>query len=54
MIARIWHGKTKAEHTDEYLKYVEDTGIKDYRNVKGNQSAQILRRIENDVCDFGR
>jgi heme-degrading monooxygenase HmoA len=51
-ITRIWHGMTKAEYAEEYLKYVEQTGIKDYRNVKGNLSAKILRRIEGDICHF--
>ncbi|HRX28663.1 MAG TPA: hypothetical protein P5235_04710 [Saprospiraceae bacterium] len=51
-ITRIWHGITKAEHADEYLKYIEATGLTDYRNVKGNLSAKILRRIEDDICHF--
>ncbi len=49
MITRIWHGITKAEDADSYLKYIEDTGIKDYKNIKGNLSAKILRRVENDI-----
>ncbi len=48
----MWHGKIKAEHADEYLKYVEDTGMKDYRNIKGNLSSKLLRRLEGDVCHF--
>ncbi|HLA53776.1 MAG TPA: hypothetical protein VK618_10740 [Flavitalea sp.] len=52
MITRIWHGITKAHHADEYLQYVEDTGMKDYRDVKGNLSAKLLRRIDGDVCHF--
>jgi len=52
MITRIWHGMTKAHHADEYLQYVEDTGMKDYRDVKGNLSAKLLRRIDGDVCHF--
>ena len=51
-ITRIWHGITKAEHADEYLKFVEDSGMKEYRAVKGNLSAKILRRIEEEVCHF--
>ena len=51
-ITRIWHGTTKAEHADEYLKYVEETGRKEYRMVKGNLSAKLLRRIEGSVCHF--
>ena len=51
-ITRIWHGMTKAKYADEYLKYVEDTGMKEYRIVKGNISAKLLRRIEGDLCHF--
>ena len=52
MITRMWHGKTKAEHSDEYLNYVEETGIKDYKAIEGNISAKILRRIEGNICHF--
>ena len=51
-ITRIWHGKTKAEHADVYLKYVQDTGLSDYQAVVGNLSAKILRRVEGDICHF--
>ena len=51
-ITRIWHGMTKAKYADEYLKYVEDTGMKEYRIIKGNISAKLLRRIEGDLCHF--
>lgn len=51
-ITRIWHGITKAEHADEYLKYVEHTGMKEYRTIKGNISAKLLRRIEGNQCHF--
>ena len=51
-ITRIWHGKVKAEHADEYLRYVEETGIADYRKVKGNLSVKILRRIDGNTCHF--
>ena len=51
-ITRIWHGMTKAEYADEYLKYVENTGMKEYKMVKGIISAKLLRRIEGDLCHF--
>ena len=51
-ITRIWHGRTKAEHAQEYLEFIEKTGIKDYRKTAGNISAKILRRIEGDICHF--
>ncbi|MCK9208145.1 MAG: hypothetical protein M0P66_13625 [Salinivirgaceae bacterium] len=52
MITRIWHGITKTEDAEMYLKYIEDTGIADYKKIKGNLSAKILRRIENNICHF--
>ena len=51
-ITRIWHGTTKAEHADEYLNYVEATGMKEYRQVKGNLSAKLLRRVDGNICHF--
>ena len=52
MIKRIWHGRTKTEHADEYLKLVEQTGVPDYKSTPGNLSVEIWRRIERDVCHF--
>lgn len=52
MITRIWHGTTRAEDADKYLRYIEETGIAAYRSTKGNLSAKILRRIEDGVCHF--
>jgi len=52
MITRIWHGRTKAEHADEYLKFLEETGVPDYKSVPGNLSVEIWRRIEGDACHF--
>jgi hypothetical protein len=52
VITRIWHGKTLTEHSDQYLKYIQETGIRDYLKSPGNLSAKILRRIEGNVCHF--
>jgi len=52
MITRIWNGKTKKEYADEYLEYLQETGIQDYRSVSGNISAKILRKIDEDICHF--
>ena len=43
---------TKSEHAEKYLNYVERTGLSDYRNVDGNLSAKILRRIDGAICHF--
>lgn len=52
IITRIWHGVTKSEFADEYLKYLIETGVEDYKKTKGNLSVEILRRIEDDKCHF--
>jgi heme-degrading monooxygenase HmoA len=51
-ITRIWHGVTKAEDSEVYLQYLQETGIADYKNTGGNLGVQILRRVENDKCHF--
>lgn len=51
-ITRIWHGMTRAEHGEEYLEYLIETGIQDYKKTEGNLGVEILRRIEKDVCHF--
>lgn len=48
----MWHGKTKIENADEYLHYIESTGIKDYKSISGNLSVEIWRRKENNICHF--
>ena len=52
MIARIWHGTTEAAKANDYLEYLNGTGIPDYRNTKGNLGAYVLRRIESDRAHF--
>ncbi|KAB2879674.1 antibiotic biosynthesis monooxygenase [bacterium] len=52
VITRIWHGKTKAEHAEEYLEFVVKTGVRDYKKTPGNLSVQILRRIDGAECHF--
>ncbi len=52
MIARLWHGVTKAEDADVYFEYLKRTGLSDYRSVKGNMGVQVLRRIEGDKAHF--
>ena len=52
MIARIWHGKTKANDADAYLDYLFKSGIPAYRATIGNKGAWVLRRIDNDVAHF--
>src|SRR5215472_14182987 len=50
MIARIWHGRTKASDAKVYTEYLYQSGIPDYRRTPGNRGAWILKRIEGDDC----
>ena len=52
MIARIWHGATPAAKSDEYLEYLNRTGVPDYRTTEGNRAVYVLRRIEEDRAHF--
>lgn len=52
MIARIWRGVTRAEQADEYLEYLEATGLRDYRATPGFQGVQVLRRIDAGRAEF--
>ena len=52
MIARIWHGVTPAAKSDEYLEFLNRTGVPDYRTTEGNRAVYVLRRIEDDLAHF--
>jgi heme-degrading monooxygenase HmoA len=52
MIARMWHGATPREKADEYVEYVQQTGIKDLRATPGNQGVYFFRRLNGDRADF--
>jgi heme-degrading monooxygenase HmoA len=52
MIARIWHGVTVSAKAEEYLEYLNETGIRDYQATEGNQGVYVLRRIEAKRAHF--
>lgn len=52
MIARTWHGITDALKADEYLDYLNKTGVPEYRATQGNLGVYVLRRIEGDKAHF--
>jgi len=52
MIARTWHGMTDASRADEYLDYLNKTGVPEYRATQGNLGVYVLRRIEGNVAHF--
>ena len=52
MIARIWHGVTASAKAEEYVEYLNETGVRDYRATEGNQGVFVLRRIEANRAHF--
>ena len=52
MIARAWHGTTPKSMADEYLRYIQETGVKDCRATEGNRGVFVLRRIESEEAHF--
>ena len=52
MIARLWHGAVPASKADAYMRYLEKTGLPDYRATPGNRGVSVLRRVEGNVAHF--
>ena len=52
MIARIWHGVTLAAKADEYLEFLNISGVPDYQHTPGNRGVYVLRRLEGDRAHF--
>jgi heme-degrading monooxygenase HmoA len=52
VIARIWHGVTAAAKSEEYLDYLNETGVPDYRATEGNRGVYVMRRVEGDRAHF--
>jgi heme-degrading monooxygenase HmoA len=47
-ILREWRGKLRRHLTDEYVAYMRDTGLADYRATPGNLGALIAVRDLDD------
>jgi heme-degrading monooxygenase HmoA len=52
MIARLWHGAVPAARGEDYLRYLERTGLPDYRATAGNRGVYVLRRQEQGLEHF--
>ena len=42
MIVRIWRGRIPKARLEEYVAYMEETGLKEYTATPGNQGAWML------------
>lgn len=52
MIARVWRGITLKEKADDYLAYLQVTGLKDYAATPGNRGVTVLRREQGEHCEI--
>jgi heme-degrading monooxygenase HmoA len=52
VIARTWRGWTRSEDAEEYVAYLEQTGMRAYRATPGNRGAWILRNDDGDRTEF--
>ena len=47
-IVRMWRGVVSTGNRDDYLDYIEHTGMREYRRTPGNQDAWMLSRDLGD------
>lgn len=52
MIARVWHGVVPSNKSDEYVEYLNQTGVPDLRATPGNREVKVHRRKEGDRVHF--
>lgn len=52
MIARIWHGITPKSKADEYVEFLNRTGVPDYQATEGNLGVHVLCRVEGEQAHF--
>ncbi|MGZ4147472.1 MAG: antibiotic biosynthesis monooxygenase family protein [Actinomycetota bacterium] len=53
MIARMWRGWTAADREDEYVDYLNRTGVRDLRATAGNRGVYVLHRpVEDERAEF--
>ena len=52
MIARTWRGATRAEDGEAYVRYLQETGFRAFRETPGNLGALGLRRVVDGKAEF--
>ncbi len=52
MIARIWHGRTRAEDYEAYTEFLKERAIPDYRETEGFIRLIFLRALKGDEAHF--
>jgi len=52
MIARVWHGATLEDKAEEFLEYVNRTGVPGLSSTPGNLGVMVFRRPEEGIVHF--
>jgi len=52
MIMRQWRGRVPREKTEDYLTYLQATGLEEYRNTPGNLGAFVTTRAHGKATEF--
>jgi len=52
MVARVWHGRTPADKTDEYRQYLFEAGVKKIAILPGNRGVQMMVSNTADQGEF--
>jgi len=52
ILTRTWRGVTHAKDADAYLRYLQETGLADYRGTPGNLGVLGLRRVVGERAEF--
>lgn len=52
MIARLWHGITRTGKAQEYLAFLRERAVPDYRATPGNLSVSLMQREEGAITHF--
>ena len=52
MIVRMWRGSVDKAKKDAYVVYLNETGLKDYAAVDGNEGAWLLCRERGEKVEF--
>jgi len=52
MIMRQWRGRVPREKAEEYLSYLQSTGLEEYRSTAGNLGAFVTTRPHGKATEF--
>jgi heme-degrading monooxygenase HmoA len=52
MIMRQWRGRVPRDKSEDYLSYLQATGLEEYRNTPGNLGAFVTTRPLGKATEF--